>query len=80
MSSPEQVDLVYALIKLSDALKRFAAEAMSDQLDSDKWFRLATVLAEAARQCRQQVPVDEDSSAAWSRWVRATLGNGVTRE
>lgn len=57
MNSPERVDLIYALVRLSDLLKRVAADALSDRLAEDKWFGLAELLAEAARQCRQQTPV-----------------------
>lgn len=62
MNSPEQVDLIYALVKLSDMLKRFAADALSDQLADHMWFRLADLLAESARQCRQQTPVGTASA------------------
>jgi hypothetical protein len=80
MSSPEQVDLIYSLVKLSDVLKRVSADALSDQVDGDGWFGLAELLAEAARECRQQVPLSDDGVAAGCRWVRKRLGAGVTGE
>lgn len=57
MISPDQVDLVYALVRLSELLKRFSADALSDQTDDDAWQRLADLLSESARQCRHQVPL-----------------------
>lgn len=52
MNSPERLDLIYALVRLGDLLKRFSADALSDQVDEKAWQRLAELLAESARQCR----------------------------
>jgi hypothetical protein len=58
MLLPDRIELVYALVRLSALLKKFTADALSEELSEHMWFELADILAESARQCRQQTPVE----------------------
>jgi hypothetical protein len=58
MLMPDRIDLLHALVKLSALLKKFSADALSEDLGEHMWFELADILAESARQCRQQTPLE----------------------
>ncbi|MFL6141380.1 MAG: hypothetical protein ACJ72N_05855 [Labedaea sp.] len=58
MLSPDRIDLLHALVRLSALLKKFTADALTEEVGEHMWFELADILAESARQCRQQTPVE----------------------
>lgn len=57
-ATPEQVDVVYALRMLAEAIPSLLPKVMVGEVASGDWSDLADVLYRAARLCRDQVVVD----------------------
>lgn len=59
-ATPEQVDLVYALRALADAIPPLLPKVITGEMRSSGWSDLADILYRAARLCREQVVIDLD--------------------
>ena len=57
-ASPEQVDLVYALRLLAQAIPPMLPKVITGELLSSNWSHLADILSNAARLCREQIVID----------------------
>jgi hypothetical protein len=57
-ASPEQVDLVYALRLLAEAIPPMLPKVITGELLSSNWSHLADILSSAARLCREQIVLD----------------------
>jgi len=56
--TPKDMDVLYALHRLSNGIARFIAKAITDGVGADRWLELADLLVDAARMCRKQATVD----------------------
>jgi hypothetical protein len=59
-ATPEQVDLVYALRTLADAIPALMPKVITGDMRAAGWSDLADILYRAARLCREQVVIDQD--------------------
>jgi hypothetical protein len=59
-ASPEQVDLVYALRLLAEAIPPLLPQVITGELRSSNWSHLADILSRAARLCREQIVIEVD--------------------
>jgi hypothetical protein len=57
-ASPEQVDLVYALRLLVEAIPPLLPKVITGEVLSSNWSHLSEILSSAARLCREQVVID----------------------
>lgn len=57
-ATPEQVDLVYALRRLTESIPSLLPKVISGEVGAGDWSDLADVLYRAARLCRDQVVFD----------------------
>jgi hypothetical protein len=60
-ATPEQVDLVYALRLLAEAIPPLLPKVITGELSSQSWDRLADILSNAARLCREQLVIEMDA-------------------
>ena len=60
-ASPEQVDLVYALRLLAEAIPPMLPKVITGELESNYWSHLADILSRAARLCREQIVIEVDA-------------------
>ena len=58
--SPEQIDLVYALRLLAEAIPPLLAQVITGELVSSNWSHLSDMLTRAARLCREQIVIEVD--------------------
>lgn len=63
-ASPEQIDLVYALRLLAEAIPGLLPKVITGELTAATWSLLADILSSAARLCREQVVIDVESEPA----------------
>jgi hypothetical protein len=59
-ATPEQIDLVYALRLLAEAIPPLLPKVITGELSSHNWNHLAEILTRAARLCREQIVIDVD--------------------
>jgi hypothetical protein len=57
-ASPEQIDLVYALRLLAEAIPPMLPKVITGELTSTNWSQLSDILTSAARLCREQIVID----------------------
>lgn len=62
-ATPEQIDLVYALRMLADAIPALLPKVITGDLATSNWDNLADILYRAARLCREQVVIDAEPHA-----------------
>ena len=60
VATPEQVDLVYALRLLVEAIPQLLPRVITGDLRSPDWSHLAEILSRAARLCREQIVIDAE--------------------
>lgn len=61
-ATPEQVDLVYALRLLAEAIPALLPKVITGEVMSYTWSSLADILFQAARLCREQIVIEMDDS------------------
>jgi hypothetical protein len=59
-ATPEQVDLVYALRLLAEAIPPLLPKVITGELGSHNWNHLSEILTRAARLCREQIVIEVD--------------------
>jgi hypothetical protein len=59
-ATPEQVDLVLALRRLTEVIPPLLPKVITGELLASGWSNLADILYQAARLCRQQVIIDAE--------------------
>jgi len=60
-ATPEQVDLVYALRLIAEAIPPLLPQVITGELASSNWTHLSEILSSAARLCREQIVIEIDS-------------------
>jgi hypothetical protein len=59
-ATPEQVDLVIALRRLTEVIPPLLPQVITGDVLPGGWSNLADILYRAARLCREQVVIDTD--------------------